>query len=162
VESLTPDEDSLVKPFGSQMNVVLEEPKHELFLMNQLIADTKNLRMTAATKSGIQQKHPRETSSQETAEAIPKKKPRATTKKAISHSARNEVPAPASKHADDPLPNIPSPIKLIFRLEPKLSLLDSPVEYTVVVNSSCVECNTFRVNFCKYNRNLIFANRDYC
>ena len=113
-------------------------------------------------KSGIQQKRPRETSSQETAEACPKKKPRAATKKAISHSARNELPAPASKHADDPLPNIPSPIKLIFRLEPKLSLSDSPVEYTVVVNSSCVECNTFRVNFCKYNRNLIFANRDYC
>ena len=105
--------------------------------MNQFIADTKNSQMmTAGTKSGIQQKRPRETSSQETAEACPKKKPRAATKKAISHSARNELPAPASKHADDPLPNIPSPIKLIFRLEPKLSPSDSTVEYTVVINSS--------------------------
>ena len=136
VESLAPDEDFPVKKSDSQMNFVPKKPK-ELFLMNQLIADTKNSQMmTAGTKSGIQQKRPRETSSQETAEACPKKKPRAATKKAISHSARNELPAPASKHADDPLPNIPSPIKLIFRLEPKLSPSDSTVEYTVVINSS--------------------------
>ena len=50
VESLAPDEDFPVKTSGSQMNVVLEKPKKELFLMNQLIADTKNLRMTASTK----------------------------------------------------------------------------------------------------------------
>ena len=136
VESLAPDEDFPVKTSGSQMNVVLEKPKKELFLMNQLIADTKNSRMTARTTSGVQQKRPRETSSQETAEAIPGKKPRATTKKAISHSARNEVPAPASKLADDPLPNTPSPIKLTFRLKPKLSPSDSSVEYTVAINSS--------------------------
>ena len=134
VESLAPDEDFPVKSSDSQMNVVLEEPKKELFLMNQLIADTKNSRMTARTTSGVQQKRPRETSSQETAEAIPGKKPRATTKKAISHSARNEVPAPVSK--DDPRPNIPPPIKLTFRLKPKSSLSDSPVEYSVAINSS--------------------------
>jgi len=91
--------------------------------------------MTAGTKSGVQQKRPMETSSQETAEAIPRKKPRAATKKEISHSARNEL-LPASKLADDPLPNIPSPIKLTFRRKPKLSPSDSPVEYTVVMNSS--------------------------
>jgi hypothetical protein len=137
VESLAPDEDFPFKKSGSQLNVVLEKPKKELFLMNQLIADTKNSRMTARTTSGIQQKRPRETSSQETAEAIPRKKPRATTKKAISHSARNEVlPAPASKLADDPLPNTSSPIKLTFRLKPKLSPSDSSVEYTVAINSS--------------------------
>ena len=137
VESLAPDEDFPVKKSGSQLNVVLEKPKKELFLMNQLIADTKNSRMTARTTSGIQQKRPRETSSQEKAEAIPRKKPRATTKKAISHSARNEVlPAPASKLADDPLPHTSSPIKLTFRLKPKLSPSDSSVEYTVAINSS--------------------------
>ena len=139
VESLAPDEDFPVKKSGSrsQMNVVLETPKKELFLINQLIADTKNSRMIARTTSGVQQKRPRETSSQETAEAIPGKKPRATTKKAISHSARNEVlPAAASKLADDPLPNTPSPIKLTFRLKPKLSPSDSSVEYTVAINSS--------------------------
>jgi hypothetical protein len=137
VESLAPDEDFPVKTSGSQMNVVPKKPK-ELFLMNQLIADTKNSQMmTAGTKSGVQQKRPMETSSQETAEAIPRKKPRAATKKEISHSARNEVlPAPASKLANDPLPNIPSPIKLTFRRKPKLSPSDSPVEYTVVMNSS--------------------------
>ena len=134
VESLAPDEDFPVKKSGSQLNVVLEKPKKELFLMNQLIADTKNSRMTARTTSGVQQKRPRETSSQETAEAIPRKTPRATTKKAISHSARNEVPAPVSK--DDPRPNIPPPIKLTFRLKPKSSLSDSPVEYSVAINSS--------------------------
>jgi hypothetical protein len=134
VESLAPDEDFPVKTSGSQMNVVPKKPK-ELFLMNQLIADTKNSRMTARTTSGIQQKRPRETSSQEKAEAIPRKKPRAATKKEISHSARNEL-LPASKLADDPLPNIPSPIKLTFRRKPKFSPSDSPVEYTVVINSS--------------------------
>ncbi len=132
VESLAPDEDFLFKTSDSQMNVVPQKPK-ELFLMNQFIADTKNLRMSARTESGVQQKRPIETSSQETAEASPKKK-RATTKKAISHSARNEVPAPASKH--DPLPNIPYPIKLTFRLKPKSSPSDLPVEYTVAINSS--------------------------
>ena len=137
VESLALDEDFLFKTFDSRMNVVLKKPKKELFLMNELIADSKNSRMTARTKSEVQQKRPRETSSQETAEAIPRKKSRATTKKAISHSARNEVlPAPASKLADDPLPNTPSPIKLTFRLKPKLSPSDSSVEYTVAINSS--------------------------
>ena len=141
VESLALDEDFLVNTLGSRMNVVLKQPKKELFLMNELIADTKNSRMTARTKSEVQQKRPRETrasrrtSSQETAEAIPRKKPRATTKKAISNSARNEVPAPVSK--DDPLPNIPPPIKLTFRLKSKSSTLsDSPVEYSVAIHSS--------------------------
>ena len=137
VESLAPDEDFPVKTSGSRMNVVLKKPKKELFLMNELIADTKNSQMTARTKSEVQQKRPRETSSQETAEAIPRKKPRAATKKEISHSAKNEVlPAPVSKLADEPLPNIQSPIKLTFRRKPKLSPSDSPVEYTVVINSS--------------------------
>ena len=136
VESLALDEDFLFKTFDSRMNVVLKKPTNELFLMNELIADTKNSRMTARTTSGIQQKRPRETSSQEKAEAIPRKKPRATTKKAISHSARNEVPAPTSKLTDDALPNTPSPIKLTFRLKPKLSPSDSSVEYTVAINSS--------------------------
>ena len=126
VEDLAPDKD-LVMPSGSQMNVVLKKPKEE-FLVNQLMADTKNHRMTTRSKSGVQQKRPRETSSQEKAEAIPRKKPRAPTKKAISRSAKKEVPAPASKHADDPPLN--SLIQFTFRIS------DSPVEYAVVINSS--------------------------
>ena len=103
--------------------------------MNQFIADMKNPRKTARTESGVQQKRQIEITSQETTEVSPKKKPRATTKKEISHSARNEVsPAPVSK--DDPLPNTPFPIKLTFRLKPKSSLSDSPVEYSVAINSS--------------------------
>ena len=129
VESLALDEDFLFKTFDSRMNVVLKKPKKELFLMNELIADTKTHRMTTRSQSGVQQKRPRETSSQETAKAIPRKKPRAPTKKAISRSARN-APAPASKQADNPPLNIPSPFKFTFRIS------DSPVEYSVVINSS--------------------------
>ena len=127
VEDDPPDDEDLVMPSGSQMNVVLKKPKEE-FLVNQLMADTKNHRMTTRSKSGVQQKRPRETSSQEKAEAVPRKKPRAPTKKAISRSAKKEVPAPASKHADDPPLN--SPIQFTFRIS------DSPVEYAVVINSS--------------------------
>jgi hypothetical protein len=129
VESLALDEDFLFKTSDSRMNVVLKKPKKELFLMNELIADTKTHRMTTRSQSGVQQKRPRETSSQETAEAIPRKKPRAPTKKAISRSARN-APAPVSKQADNPPPNITSPFQFTFRIS------DSPVEYSVVINSS--------------------------
>jgi hypothetical protein len=88
--------------------------------MPQLIADQKNLLLTARTKS---------------AEASPAKEQRAQTRKALSHFfANTKVPAPAQTSA--PTNAAQPPIKLTFQLEQRspFDADDSPVEYVVKFN----------------------------